>query len=808
MAIRSKNDETDKKSRRQNSGFGMWLIFFLGFNLFVATTVLGIYTAANIGGVKELQTVLTDNDVKQQPAFKEQMIEYFDMATGAAVGDEDKIYNYNDWQHYYYINAASSDTMNVNVVTDGATVEAMPTDTQVPVQPSSVQQKAYLQSVQQVLDQEGVNLEYYILASDGTVLTNTSHQLFNESNKVILPKGYDYFLAYDGDSLSGYYEKSGFFSLEDNGYNELKGMSFIKQYQEGGNYLTRYPQLANCRVVMAVKTDLEENYYGYSALYQIKDQIMLQRYCLIITMILWGVSVLMLIVSIIGRKSKRLFDHLLAEYSSKVWVEFKIVAMIVLVMMLLMFVFSADVYYWSDWWSGWVSLWFYLFGAGFCFWVLYAIVADLLIHRRAFFHHNMVNSYLELIRSKEALQPFQERILKRFFTLIKTEAILLLVAIVTCWSIVIPILAIAFGVYLLARYIKQYKEFIEDLGKISEQIERIKGGDMDTPLHLSPLADLYPVAQNLNSVQEGVVTATEQKMKSERMKIDLLTNVSHDLKTPLTSIISYTDLLSQEEGLNEAAQDYVRILRQKSDRLKALINDLFDLSKATSSNLDVHLELIDFGKLLNQVIAELAEEIEQSQLSFKVSIPNEPIPIISDGAKMHRVFDNLLINAIKYSLEGSRVFVDLKVVDGLATATIKNTAKYEMDFDAETVIGRFVRGDKARSTEGSGLGLAIAQSYTDACGGILGLTIDGDLFKVSVTFDTQAAKSAAEKMAQEAQARLLAEDEDEAVVVQMAAQQDEEPFEVNEKAEEVGPREFAEAGQGLATEKEDNESLS
>ena len=406
-----------------------------------------------------------------------------------------------------------------------------------------------------------------------------------------------------------------------------------------------------------------------------------------------------------------------------------------------------------------MSLFLYLWGAGFCFWVLYIIAADLLIHRKAFFHHNMVNSYLELVRSKEALQPFQERLLKRFYTLITTELILLLAALVTFWSIIIPILAIAFGIYLLVLYIKQYKQLIEDLGKIGDQIERLKSGDMDTALHLSPTADLYPMAQNLNCVQEGVVTATEQKMKSERMKIELVTNVSHDLKTPLTSIISYTDLLSQEEGLSEAAQDYVRILRQKSDRLKALINDLFDLSKATSSNMDVHLEHIDFGKLLNQVIAELAEEIEQSELGFKVNIPQEPIPIISDGAKMHRVFDNLLINAIKYSLEGSRVYVDIKVVDGLATATIKNTAKYERDFDAETVIGRFVRGDKARSTEGSGLGLAIAQSYTEACGGIFELAIDGDLFKVAITFDTQAAKEEAERMAAEAEARLLAEDE-------------------------------------------------
>lgn len=729
----------------------MWLTFSIGLSLFVLTTVMGIYTAASIGGFQEVKTVLTDNDIKQQPAFKEQMIKYFDLATGAAVGDENKIYVYDDGRFYYYATNAYEGTMQ------SADVQIV-NDENAAIQQS--QPNKYFATVKKMLDEEGVNLEYYILASDGTTLTNTSHQLINGSGHVILPKGYDYYLAYDGRDLTGYYEKSGFFDLDDNGYGDMKGLAFTKQYQEGGNYLSRYPELTNCRIVMAVKADLEENYYGYSALYWMKDQIMLQRYCLIVTMILGGISIFLLIVSIIGRKSKRQFDHLLAEYSAKVWVEIKIAAAIILALMILGMTFSFDGwYYWSDWWSSWMSLFLYLWGAGFCFWMLYIIAADLLIHRKAFFHHNMVNSYLELVRSKEALQPFQERLLKRFYTLVTTELILLLVALVTFWSIIIPILAIAFGIYLLVIYIKQYKQLIEDLGKIGDQIERLKSGDMDTTLHLSPTADLYPMAQNLNCVQEGVVTATEQKMKSERMKIELVTNVSHDLKTPLTSIISYTDLLSQEEGLSEAAQDYVRILRQKSDRLKALINDLFDLSKATSSNMDVHLAHIDFGKLLNQVIAELAEEIEQSELGFKVNIPQEPIPIISDGAKMHRVFDNLLINAIKYSLEGSRVYVDLKVVDGLATATIKNTAKYEMDFDAETVIGRFVRGDKARSTEGSGLGLAIAQSYTEACGGIFELAIDGDLFKVAITFDTQAAKEEAERMAAEAEARLLAEDE-------------------------------------------------
>lgn len=754
MVTKLKNAEMKGQDAQAQIRSSSWMMFFLGVNLLIISVALIVHTTLYMGGLPKVQTLLQDNDVKRQPAFENQMRTYFELATGAAVGDEDKLRLNSDWGYYFSIGYAVTEAETTMLMIDGV---AENEDASVPVQGRDF--NAYLQFVQQILDAEGVNLEYYILAADQTVLTSTNQPLLGGNNQVLLPKGYDYYLAYDGEQLLGYYEKTGFFNLEDSGYNRHQP-AFTKQYQEGGNYLAHYPQLKDCRIVLAVKTDLEENYYGSSALYDISKALKPQRYCLVIATVLGAIALLFLVASFLGRQMKRRFDRVLAEFSAKIWLEFKLAAAVVLAIGFFAMFVAIDAIWYDDWLSSLCSLLLAVSFALICFWLLYILAADLLIHKRSFFQHNMLNSYLAMVRSEEALKPFQERLMNRLTTLLKTEGILLLVALLTIFTVIIPIFAIAFGLYLLGRFVKQYKELIQDLGKISDQIERIKGGDMDTPLHLSPLADLYPMAKNLNSVQEGVVTATEQKMKSERMKIDLVTNVSHDLKTPLTSIISYTDLLSQEDDLSETAQDYVRILRQKSERLRALINDLFDLSKATSANLDVHLEHIDFGKLLNQVLAELGEEIEQSQLSFKVQIPNEPIPIISDGAKMHRVFDNLLLNAIKYSLEGSRVFVDIKIKDGLATATIKNIAKYEMDFDEETIIGRFVRGDKARSTEGSGLGLAIAQSYTEACGGLFELAIDGDLFKVSVTFDTQAAKDAAEKLAAQAKARILAEDDE------------------------------------------------
>ena len=218
------------------------------------------------------------------------------------------------------------------------------------------------------------------------------------------------------------------------------------------------------------------------------------------------------------------------------------------------------------------------------------------------------------------------------------------------------------------------------------------------------------------------------------MKVELITNVSHDLKTPLTSIISYVDLLQKEEDLPEHVSDYIKILAQKSERLKNLIQDLFDLSKASSDNLNLDMEQIDLARLIKQTLADMEEPVKASGLTFRCNIPDDPVYIRSDGKKLYRVWENLISNALKYSLTGSRVFIDLTLDGKDAVATIKNTANYEMNFTEEEILQRFVRGDEARTTEGSGLGLSIAQSFTQICGGKFTIKIDGDLFKVELRF--------------------------------------------------------------------------
>lgn len=241
--------------------------------------------------------------------------------------------------------------------------------------------------------------------------------------------------------------------------------------------------------------------------------------------------------------------------------------------------------------------------------------------------------------------------------------------------------------------------------------------------------------KTFEDINKGFNESLEEQMKSERMKIALVTNVSHDLKTPLTSIISYVDLLSKEEDISETVRDYVNVLSEKSNRLKNIVSDLFDLAKSTSGDIPLELEKLDIKKLIEQTLADMEDEIEKSNLQIKTKLPENSLNIYSDGKKLYRVFQNVIDNALKYSLSGTRVYVELEEIDGKAVARIKNTAGYEMDFTAEEILQRFSRGDKSRTTEGSGLGLSIAESFTNVCGGKFKVEIDGDLFKVQISFN-------------------------------------------------------------------------
>lgn len=323
----------------------------------------------------------------------------------------------------------------------------------------------------------------------------------------------------------------------------------------------------------------------------------------------------------------------------------------------------------------------------------------------------------------------------------KTRNVVLLF---TAYSVVLAFLAAAFagvggsffafvlgvGWFLAAGYFLIRR--IDGFDRIVAALQRMRGGDLSFRLTDMPEGVFAAMAEDLGSLGDGMQAALQNEVRAERMKSELITNVSHDLKTPLTSILSYSDLLSQLELTPEEANDYAKIIHQKSLRLKNLTSDLFDISKVQSGVEQMVCERLDAVTLVRQALAE--QEAQNSGLVLKVTLPERELPIWADGRKMSRVLENLIGNCVKYAMKGTRVFVSLDERDGKAVFEVKNTANYEMDFAADEITERFVRGDAARSTEGSGLGLAIAKSYTEACGGIFEVEVDGDQFKVRISF--------------------------------------------------------------------------
>jgi signal transduction histidine kinase len=243
------------------------------------------------------------------------------------------------------------------------------------------------------------------------------------------------------------------------------------------------------------------------------------------------------------------------------------------------------------------------------------------------------------------------------------------------------------------------------------------------------------MAQTLPKLQEGLQLAIEESIKNERMKTELITNVSHDIKTPLTSIINYVDLLKRAKPQGENVEHYLEVLAQKSERLKHLIEDLVEASKASSGTISLEKTNLDFTELVSQTVGEFEEKLAGRKLRILVNMPDPPVTIFADGRRMFRILENLFQNVYKYAQEGTRVYLDLEVLDGkTAVLTLRNISAAALNISAEELTERFVRGEESRSSEGSGLGLSIAKDLVKLQGGELTIWIDGDLFKVEVRF--------------------------------------------------------------------------
>ncbi|MCD8094843.1 MAG: HAMP domain-containing histidine kinase [Ruminococcus sp.] len=282
-------------------------------------------------------------------------------------------------------------------------------------------------------------------------------------------------------------------------------------------------------------------------------------------------------------------------------------------------------------------------------------------------------------------------------------------------------------------YFAYIGKIIRTIAMLERQIDNMMSDDEKKPVKIASSNPIYSISKKLDGISDKTQEAIASQVQSERLKVELVTNVSHDLKTPLTSIVSYVDLLKKCE-LSDEARDYVKILSVKSDKLCDIVKDVFSLAK-TVSGVEVNCENLDFAVLIRQVLADNEDKIAQANKDFKQSIKLDKAPIYADSIKLYRVIQNLFDNALKYSLDGTRVYVDFYSKANGYELTLKNVSAYEMNFTADEITERFARGDKSRTDGSSGLGLSIAKTFTESCGGRFEIDIDGDVFKASVWFE-------------------------------------------------------------------------
>lgn len=377
------------------------------------------------------------------------------------------------------------------------------------------------------------------------------------------------------------------------------------------------------------------------------------------------------------------------------------------------------------------------FVSGLEYWVLRLWIAGIIALGTVFLV--CVLSQIRRIKERKFLEGFLcFRIVRKVFSVVlsswrsgklsRRALILAVVLPLLCATWVGVPFVIAFLIYMIYRHMGDFNEIIEGARKI-------KNGQLRHKIQVkNENGILGGLAGYINSISQGLEAAVSNELRSERLKAELISNVSHDLKTPLTSIVTYVDLLKQESLESETAKDYIDVIDRKAQRLMVLTNDLFEAAKASSGDLPVNLEKVDLNALIRQALGEFDEKISEANLEMKIKLTEQEAYIYADGRLTWRVFENLLSNVVKYGQSGSRVYMGVEEEKTELRFVMKNISAYELNIPAEELMERFKRGDESRNSEGSGLGLSIANSLITLQHGRFQIDVDGDLFKVTIHF--------------------------------------------------------------------------
>ncbi len=385
------------------------------------------------------------------------------------------------------------------------------------------------------------------------------------------------------------------------------------------------------------------------------------------------VSEVLLAVYLILRKSKQETDRQIASLTNRIWVEPKLIVIAVGVLLAIRLLIREGLFYYDFSYVTWQELSYlipelilrYQVWLVVGFWVLYFIINDIRYHQGNWWH-GVISYVAEIFRIRSLQFTFEKRLMGQLRWVVVSEIVLVLLAacalfMFMSWFLFGIYMPSVFWLYLLfavamvvlivshIRYARQQRELYVGVETLITQIDAVHDGNLSQPMKLPKDPDLANAAEALNEIQKGLSTALDKQIKSEQMKVELISNVSHDIKTPLTSIISYIELLKEEEDLPPHLRDYVLILDGKAQRLKEMVQDVFEVSKAASGQLPVNLQRLDFAKLLRQTLADMQEVIEQSDVTLRSELPQEAVMIEADGQRLYRVFQNLIGNALRYS---------------------------------------------------------------------------------------------------------------------------------------------------------------
>lgn len=621
--------------------------------------------------------------------------------------------------------------------------------------------------------QDDKNVLYCVMGGDPpqvryrNIAENSARQFQNRSFE-----GYNFYLTFQDGKATIFKDGE---EIDVYGNNVYDGSS--QWLVPGYNNFPAGDWLDGVTVYMAVREEPVQYWsqdsgggrYYYGRMYNVAQRVQEARTFYVRQLVLLGLGALWLCVWLAFRKEKRLADVKIASWTGRVWTE--VWGLLALIPLGGLFVTrSGEELYWAcrEIWWGYESLSLGQLAYGLLSFVLSGFPALLALgwvlwlawnnrrynpreQRKSLLRSlfRTVRSLLRTLRMKDLERPVEKRLnrdnglvlallLLGFTCSLFAAAVALELMMRSYWSVGEWFLLLAGCVVegaLILSIVRtfRHRRLPQDLGRLNRQIESIRTGDLSKPLDLPEDADLRSMAEALNDIQSGMKSALEEQTRSERMKVELISNVSHDLKTPLTSIISYVDLLKKEEGLPLHVQEYVQILEEKSQRLRSMVRDVFEISKAASGELPVALEVLDLAKLLRQTLADMEDPIAEAPITLREDIPDSPAYILADGQRLYRIFQNLLQNALQYSLEGSRVYIALRTENGTALASVRNTSRIELPSGVDFT-ERFVRGDASRTDGGSGLGLSIARTFTEACGGRFRIETEADLFSAFVEF--------------------------------------------------------------------------